>query len=530
MAAKKTIPTKKGDASKEPAKRQAAGARTRANDRRVAQTGKKTQAASRRNQAGSSDPAGNVESSPRVASPQILTPRNLLLPYQRDWTDDDARWKIGLWSRQAGKDFSSGAEGVGHCFQVPKTTWLIAAPSERQSLESFEKWKEWAEAYQLAIADITEERDAPEALLKSSTMILPNGSRVIAVPGRPDTVRGYSANVLLTEFGFFEEPDATWRAILPSVTNPLRGGLKRVRLISTPNGVGNKLHDLWVKNYGIEGSKWSCHLVDIHRAVAEGLPLDIEEQREALDDPEGWAQEYECQFLDVSAVLLPYDLIALNESAEATATAPADFWHGSGRNQAPVFLGLDFGRKRDLTVCWAAEKVASDLAMTREVLELAKTSTPDQVEILRPRIQRAQRVCLDYTGPGVGLGDLLVKEFGEYAPDRHLFGKIELCTFTNNLKVDIFPKLRMSFESHGWRIPVNRTIREDLHSISRVTTPSGNITYRAPHTKDGHADRCTALALCHRACSAPLITGRFSTPDTRRNRALSERRNRRMLG
>ena len=42
--------------------------------------------------------------------------------------------------------------------------------------------------------------------------------------------------------------------------------------------------------------KWSCHFVDIYGAVGEGLPVDVEELREALNDPEGWAQEFECQF------------------------------------------------------------------------------------------------------------------------------------------------------------------------------------------------------------------------------------------
>src|ERR1700683_2080936 len=101
----------------------------------------------------------------------------------------------------------------------------------------------------MAIDDILEERDGAEALLKSVTIVFPGGSQVIAVPGRPDTVRGYSANVLLTEFAFFENPEATWRAVVPAVTNPMRGGEKKVRLITTPNGIGNKAHDIWAKNY-----------------------------------------------------------------------------------------------------------------------------------------------------------------------------------------------------------------------------------------------------------------------------------------
>jgi phage FluMu gp28-like protein len=463
-----------------------------------------------------------------------FTPRNMLLPYQRLWADDTSRWKFGLMSRQTGKDFCSAEEGVRDCFlhekNGGKTTWLIAAPSERQSIESLTKWKEWTEAYKLAIADVREERaGGPETLLKSVTIVFPRGSRVIAVPGRPETVRGYSANVLLTEFAFFENPEQTWRAIVPAVTNPLRGGVKKVRLITTPNGIGNKAHEIWSKNYcpGSAGvppapigvppivppdvaggtpstatgtvalpGKWSCHFVDIYTAAKEGLPINIEELKAAVDDPEGWAQEFECQFLDVQAVLLPYELIASCESAEAMATVPAGYW--DAKLQFSIDMGIDFGRRHDLTVCWSNAQLG-DVAQTIEVLELAKMSTPEQIEILRPRLKRARRVCLDYTGAGIGMGDYLAQEFKEWNPEKHLYGKIELFTFSNTLKVEIFSKLRMAFEKRSVRIPISRSVREDLHSINRVTTASGGVTYRAPHSADGHADRCTALALALRA-------------------------------
>ena len=432
----------------------------------------------------------------------LVSPWNLLLPYQKLWADDDARFKIGLMARQVGKDFASGAEGVRDCFRSElnrtKTTWMIVAPSERQSLESLEKWKEFATGYELTIADAREEREGgSETLLKSSTIVFPNGSRIVAVPGKPDTVRGLSANVLFTEFGFFEDPDRTWRAALPSITNPLRGGLKKVRIISTPNGAGNKLQDLWVKNYQVKDSKWSCHRVTIHDAVAQGLPVDVEELRAAIDDPEGWAQEFECEFIDAAGVLLPYETIALCESTDASETVPPEYWES--RHSFPIYLGIDFARKRDLTVCVAAEAVA-DLRITREILTMQNVSTPDQVERLRPRVRQARRVALDYTGPGTGLGDYLVKEFGEWNPAEHKFGKIELCKATQSFNQDIFSKLKMAFERRGHRIPVLRVLREDLHSVYRVAGRSG-VSYRAPHTADGHADRCYAYALLEHCAS-----------------------------
>ena len=421
---------------------------------------------------------------------KYVSPRSILIKgYQTRWVDDGARWKYGLMSRQVGKDFMSGFEGVqGICAaekRGERQDWLIVAPSERQSLESLAKWKEHVRAFDYSVADFLEKRESgSESLLRSGTIVFPRGSRVIAVPGKPDTVRGYSANVLLTEFAFFEQPDATWRAILPSITNSMRGGVKKVRLITTPNGVGNKAHELWIKNSGDRiqksefggqeaggdngkngrnekdgmngdesvgemtalpgsvlsgrGAVWSCHFVDIHRAAADGLPVNVEELREALDDAEGWAQEFECQFIDTQSVLLPYELQAPCESAEATVSVGAGFWES--RLQFPLAMGIDFGRHRDLSVAWSVSQVG-DVAQTVEVLELEKMSTPAQVELFRPRIRQARRVCVDCTGAGIGLGDYLVKEFGEWNPSQHKFGKIELCVFSTGLKLEIFSEV-----------------------------------------------------------------------------------------
>ena len=463
------------------------------------------------------------------------SPLDLLLSYQRRWVDDDSRFKIGLMSRQVGKDFSAGGEGIRDIGWAEanneKRAWMIAAPSERQSLLSLEKWKDWSEAFKLAISDIDEEREGgSETLLKSTTITFPGGSKVTAVPGKPDTVRGDSVNVLMTEFAFFENPDATWRAILPSITNPLRGGLKKVRLISTPNGQGNKFHELWKKSkpyapgQKLGKGEWSGHFVDIHQAIKCGLPVDIDELRNALDDPEGWAQEFECEFLDAAAVLLPYELIALCESAESTEIISPEWWRVA--HQFPIDIGIDFGRKRNMTCAWSCEAVA-DLAITKEVLCLTNMSTPDQFELLEPRVEKARGVCLDYTGPGVGLGDLMAQRFGEWDPAKDKFGKIELCTYSQTFKQDIFSKLKIAFERQRVRVPVSRAIREDLHSVHRVSSPNGNVTYRAPMTDDGHADRANGLALCLRAgtrASGSIIAR--SLPENRRNRTLRARRER----
>ncbi len=418
-------------------------------------------------------------------------PKNALLQYQFEYWHDAARFKAWLASRQIGKDFSSEGEAAENCFTTPGTRWLIAAPSERQSLDSLEQQKLWAEAFGLALADYDEQREGAhgETLLKSASILYSNKSQSEAVPGRPDTVRGKSASVLLTEFDFFEAPAETWRAILPSITNPLRGGEKKARIISTGNGKGRMMDKIF---NGETTLKWSRHLTSIWHAVLMGLPVDVAELRAALDDPDGFAQEYECAFLDGSNTLLPYDVIANAESFEASEAW--EWPHGGG----PLFCGIDFGRTNDPTVCWTLQK-EGDVFWTREVLVLDNTPTPEQERVLTSRIARASRACLDYTGPGIGLGDYLAATHGIHAPDKHSFGKMELVTFTANNKREMFPRMRRLFEAPTkLRIPVSRAIREDLH-LMQQTIVNGVYSYTSKRTQAGHSDRCTALALAVKA-------------------------------
>jgi phage FluMu gp28-like protein len=429
-------------------------------------------------------------------------PRSLLLEYQFKLFHDRARFKAALQARQTGKDFTSEGEVVETC-KAGVTEWMIAAPSERQALDSLDQAKLWAEAWDFHLADLHIERmNGPNTLLKAAEVTFSNGSRIRAVPGRPDTVRGRSTNVLLTEFDFFENPAETWRAIVPSITNPLRGGQKVLRAVSTPNGKNGQMAKIFGINEGGKREKkfdWSRHTVTIYDAVLCGLPVNIEELRELFDDPEGWAQEFECEFLDSSNVLLPYDIIALAESIDAGEVTDPAFWQTRGGG--PVVCGIDFGRTNDPTVCWTLQKTG-DVWVTREVLVIRNTPTPEQQQQLAPRIARASRVCLDYTGPGIGIGDYLAKDFKRWAPEKHELGKIELCVFTTGLKRDIFPKLRRAFEAPvRLRIPISTVIREDLHAMQQIIR-NGEYTYAAPRTAEGHSDRCTALALALRAAGS----------------------------
>src|SRR5688500_17909442 len=140
-----------------------------------------------------------------------------LLKYQQAWLDDPARFKIGLWARQTGKDYTCAAEAVFDCLLTPKTHWLILACGERQARESLEKAKDWTQTLEATGGQSYVKRQS------ATELRFGNGSRITALPAKPATIRGYSANLILTEFAFHDDPEAIWRAIFPTISNGLRG-------------------------------------------------------------------------------------------------------------------------------------------------------------------------------------------------------------------------------------------------------------------------------------------------------------------
>ena len=439
----------------------------------------------------------------------MTSPVQLLKSYQSRVYRDASRFIAWIAGRQIGKSFTGAMRAVKLSDTRPKHDFLIASPSERQSLEAVEKCKQHVDAFGTCkVAEEIVERDAPGALMKSSTIVFENGSRIIAVPGKPDTVRGYSADIWMDEFAFFEDPAATWKAILPSISNPLKG-LKTAFLTSTPNGKsgrGKRFYDIVTNKGAIDpvqmppqymAGAWSIHRTPITLAAPE-LGTDIDALREAVDDDETWKQEFLALFIDGSSVLLPYDLMAKCESMEASLSIEPEEMAGRG----PWYAGIDFGRTSDPSVLWLFEKVG-DVLWTRAVKVLKNENTVDQFDMWKPYIARCARVCVDYTGPGVGFGDMLDKAFHCCKSNGPRDGgeKVELCVFSVPFKCDIFPKLRSAFDAMRLRVPFAADTREDLHEMQQVVSGE-SFNYKAPRTEQGHSDRCTALALALRAASS----------------------------
>lgn len=408
----------------------------------------------------------------------------VLYPYQRRYLADASRFKAGMWSRQTGKTFTTTLEAVLDVLEAEAegrvSRWTILSVSQARALDAMDNG---VKLHLRAIGAAFEALDVPLDVdtLAHTVRIGQRGSYIRAVAAKPSTARGMSDNLILDEFAHHQDNRAIWTALLPVVSRP---DLK-LRVISTPNGRGDKFYEIMTEPDGL----FSRHVVSIYDAVADGLPRNPAELKKAMGDPVAWAQEFECQFVDGATSWLPYELIDGCEDADAPGV-----YQGGG-----CYVGMDFAARGDLTVIAVLELVG-DVLWLRELIELRATSFAEQLATLDRVMKdyRVVRAALDQTG----LGEMPVQE----AQRRHGSYRVEGVLFSVARKLDMATALKERMEDKRLRLPVgNAALRQDLHSVQRVAGPTGAPRLVAERSENGHADRFWALALATAAAHTPAV-------------------------
>jgi len=445
--------------------------------------------------------------SPQVNSKQPLIP---LYRYQQDWIADDTRFKLAVKGRQIGFTFGTTLRHVRKRIATKGLT-LWASASERQSKEAVEYAKLHAEAVQRKFDyDEIEFGDIDAKALQLT--FHHNGARLIAVPANPNTMRGFSGDVVLDEFAFHKDPGKIWKSAMAIAS---RG--YQVEVISTPNGQSGKYWDL-AKKSGVNpiGSMetnrwtagiWSIHWVDIFTAIKQGCPIDAAAMREAADDEDTWLQEYCCVFLADAENYIPMELVIACEHSDATLEFPANF-----KPRGDLFLGMDIGRKKDRSVIWIDEKLG-DVLWTRAVIVMERTPFKAQFQMADSFMPQIRRACIDATGIGAQIGEDLKMKWGE--------SKVEAVEFNIANKEKMAGATKTSFENRTCRIPSAAHVRRAINAVKRYTSPTGHFRFDADRTEAGHADEFWAKALANAAASGPKLSTNFVASETSQAHAMA---------
>ena len=411
------------------------------------------------------------------------TASKILLPYQQEIYQgiEKHKYSVILAARQTGKSFVVSLWAFFRALEIPNHTILVISPSERQSKNLIDKVKMHIQAVKNIKYEILE-----DTKLNSLEIKFPNNSKIVALPSKPETVRGFSGDVIMDEAAFFEQGMEVYKAVFPTIT---RKPEYKLIAISTPKGKTDIFYYLWT--IAEDNELWFKYKLTIFDAVKKGLNVDIEELRQGIKDDDAWRTEYLCEFIDELGSILTYELI---QSCEEENILINDL----RKIQNDIYIGIDIGRKKDLTVITVLEKVGSVL-FVRKIEEIKNMPYHKQLEIISHYTSFARKVAIDETG----LGNMLAEEL-----ERKFPSKVIKVNFSAKTKEEMASRLKTKFQDRNIRIPVDKNLREDLHSVKKALTPSGNVKIEGS-TSDSHADRFWSLALAVTAADSKKFDWSF---------------------
>lgn len=442
-------------------------------------------------------------------------PDRLFLPFQQRWIDDTSRLKLMEKSRQIGVSWSTGYAAVERT--APKENRNDQWVSSRDDIQArlfLEDCKRFAGILNVAARDLGALVLDDDKKISAYVLHFANGRRIHSMSSNPDAQAGKRGGRVLDEFALHPDPRKLYSIAYPGIT---WGG--QLEIVSTHRGSANFFNELVedVKHRG-NPKGFSLHTVSLQNALDQGFLFKLQQalpagdERLAMDEGEyfdfiksGCAseeiflQEYMCVPADDEGAFLSFDLIAGCEYRGGEAWQLfADGMLADGRKPTELYVGVDVGRTRDLTVIWVIERIGAML-FTRAVICLQNMTFSEQeahlYEIMA--LPAVRRCCIDDTGLGMQLAERAQEKFGTY--------RVEPVRFTANVKEALAYPVRAAFEDKSIRIPHDDKIRADLRAIRKTTTAAGNIRFLAESGPDGHSDRFWALALAKHAAANPAV-------------------------
>jgi hypothetical protein len=225
-------------------------------------------------------------------------------PWQIRLLRSKAERTLLLCSRQSGKSTVTAAMALHEVVFHPKSLVLLLSPSLRQSQELFRK-----------VTDFRNRLGEPIPVAEESALRveLKNGSRIVALPGTEETVRGFSGVRLIIVDEAARVDDPLYFSIRPMLA--VSGG--RMVCLTTPFGKRGFFYNEWTGD-----RPW-----DRVKVTANECPRISEkflgEERASLG--ERWfLQEYCCSFEENEGGAFAYADIeaALDESITPIFTEP----------------------------------------------------------------------------------------------------------------------------------------------------------------------------------------------------------------
>lgn len=211
-------------------------------------------------------------------------------PWQADLLRAEDQQIILNCSRQSGKSTTTATLAMHTAIYQPQSLILLLSPGIRQSGELFKKC---TAAYHGALSSVAAESET------ALTLTLSNDSRIVSLPGKDGTVRGFSGARLIVIDEAAWVMDSLYYAIRPMLA--VSGG--RLIIMSTPHGKRGFFHATWADGC----ASWRRFEVPAP-ACPRISPSFLAEERRSMPEAR-YLEEYMCIFGDAEGAVFTYEQI-----------------------------------------------------------------------------------------------------------------------------------------------------------------------------------------------------------------------------
>lgn len=392
-------------------------------------------------------------------------------------------------SRQSGKSTTVSILAAHRAVYHRESLVLLLSRTERQSSELFSKTADHLERLG--------EYGKKGAKGKLSC-VLENGSRIVSLPGSDKNIRGFSNVdlVVIDEAAFVS--DGLYRSARPMLA--VSNG--QLIAMSTPFGKRGWFHEAWVDG----GETW--HRVKVPASECPRISREfLEEERKSLGAL-WFASEYECEFVDTSDQLFPYQAITRAISASVAELFQAE---DEGQDSSYFYVGLDLGQVNDYSALAVIQAVGEPGVDTTSFhcrylrrFPLG-TSYPDIVKEVQDLMSRhplrdQATLVVDATGVGRAVVDLFRATSLEFLSIT-ITGGDGVTRHGNEIRVpkrDLVGELQVHLQNYKLKIaegmPEVDNLIKELMSFRVMINDSGYDSYRSG-SETVHDDLVIALAL-----------------------------------
>ena len=384
------------------------------------------------------------------------------------------------WSRQSGKTHMVSAWLLWYALLHPGAQIAIVGPSWRQTKIPIRKINGF-------LAKL------PRGLYRKpqATMVsLRNGSLIQAFPCNPDTIRGFTLDVVYAdEYNYIPMDQELYDAIVFTLATKAHG---KFICSSTPGSTDSMFWKIFnrpqYKHFAKSHVTWQ-------QALEPNGPLTKRKadqlKEEYADDQFRWKREMEAEWAEDEAVWLPLSLITKCQDANL------ELWNLEGpMHKGRFFGGLDFGKERDHSAFAVTERLG-EKSMLRHLkvwpLGTKYASVIGYVKTLADRWETFERIRADITG----VGNYIVEDMTNGGIQN-----VEGVNFTQPRKQEMASLLKQRMLNEAYRYPyteIQISPTKKLNYSVELNVERFELkkdgTYRYYHPENQHDDVWWATAL-----------------------------------